>query len=383
MQVQETLPLALAQQNEELPGGSMLYYDLLTNVTTPRPDLASQLTNGSVTSILESQSFQLAVAEYNFAEKSFDNTLFTAKQIANVIHQAVTYESMGHKKATLSGEAIGRTHKANCIESALLISAGLTFANIPHYIAHTNTHTLILLEDASSHRYGLINTDSRAFTGDITGAISGTLVADQLGKGANFADVILDTKHLQNNPLLEKTERRKMDKFAWLSFRDKDDLRVGADDQLLQMRVFSPKIGQHVLRRLYNVNSHINSGDLDSLAADWDQLSGLYPDIDPRTKPYLLNTSITLFQKAGRYGDALSVAKAFDSSLTNQNKLMLVYPDAVRSIGNIACLPNLVEVARDLYKELPEAAYGRGGRHGASRNDKLKSVEKQLLNMQT
>jgi len=364
-----------ADRNEAYLGGNELSHALLTQVMTPRPDLAVKLTNGEVGSIADSQAYQLAAAEYDASGKSFGDRLFAARQIANVVHQAVHHKSMDGRKTPLSAETINEKHEANCVEAALMISYALTNAKVPHYIAQVNTHTLILIEGKKHNRYGLINTDSRALSGDITGAITGKGIQEQLSTGQQFATMTLDTKALRQIQTLDTSSTDGVDTFGWLSYRKKDDNRVAEDDQLLIARIYTPEVGQRVITNYFNANAHANANNLEALEADWEELDGLYPDVDPRSKDTVLRESMVAFQKAGQFGNALFAAKAFDNSLTETNSARFVYPDRVRTIGNIACSPELLLTAIDLYSEFP-ADMGEDAK--TSTAQKIKTTQEQL-----
>lgn len=196
----------------------------------------------------------------------------------------------------LSPSALANDQRSNCYGSNLVLSEALETTGITHYVAFANDHVFTIATDDES-RAMLFDAHSPIFNGDITQAIHqrrpSSLKDDIATKGRSV--IHLDTSQVATNAELKRPFEELVIINPWLSYgpearlhnhrpRSLDQSRY---DHTLVTTVYESSLGRKIVELRSSMHRNVEHGDIVGAAAELHEMSGLYPEVDPRNRQKL------------------------------------------------------------------------------------------------
>lgn len=221
--------------NNELLSGKLM---------TPRMEIAAQSPLIYREPLLLSQTLATAIASYETTEKTPDDALTTALSIANIVHDSLSPKTVARRTTLLTPESLAESEEANCYGYTVVLSECLEKAKIEHFVGFVNGHSFVLLHDEQNKAYKMIDALTRKYSGDITTALRGPDIVDQLCGGSRHANVELHTDEMLRQRGLSAKKLELSEINRWISHENPHAQSLDAGlsrairDHILRLRVF-------------------------------------------------------------------------------------------------------------------------------------------------
>lgn len=338
--------------NKELLSGSLM---------TPRANIAAQAPSITREPLLASQALNTEIASYNTTPKTYDDQVTAALGISSIVRKTLSYRSFVGRTELLNSENIAESEQTNCHGYVAVLSECLEQAKIDHYICFANGHSFVLLGDKASQQYTMIDPVTRKYNGDITSALEGEDVIEQLSNGAPTATVNFHTNKMLSLRGLTARTSELAEKNRWISHENPNNQwrrEQPADAYILRMKVLPAAKGREVLVHYANAMVELNNKNSDGVTEELVAIAGLYPDMDPRNRFELARNARTLAIEQGKWGNAMAIAEVIEGSIGTKDTAQGRYfkPDTLRKIGNMTKLDELLGYAIDDYAAIPGAS---------------------------
>ncbi|MDO4773990.1 MAG: hypothetical protein Q4A37_02590 [Candidatus Saccharibacteria bacterium] len=301
---------------------------LSSGLRTPRLSEAPERDKREL--LLACRQLQDIKSTYEATGKTFIDATMAASSVSELVRQSLFFSSTGSGPDTplLRAEQLAETAATNCFGHALVASELLEEVGISHYIAYANQHIFLLLADHYTNQVTMV--DPVGFTGDITHAISGQPLQQQLqykdrAQNVLYTDDILAGVAEQGDPEIFRAVR------PWMSFAKHDDprFREGNErDYQLQLLTYDMVRGREVMWQLYDAIVWQRRGQYSKAAEAYMMLPhGLYPDIDPRNQYGDIQKTAQALISKGLGGQALQLVAVLSDSLspddTSKNRYII------------------------------------------------------------
>jgi hypothetical protein len=332
---------------------------------TPRKDIAELSPGVSRSELVTSQRLRRIEGVYLSSERQFTDRTEAADEVGQLVRHTLLFGSLASTGRLWSRNAETDSVETNCFGHSIVASELMDELEIPHTISFVNGHSFITLFDGESDQAHMVDPPSKNLFLDIDGLVHGTHSLQQLQNATEHHQVatnIIDTEGLMAR-IPRKPRAQLIEEHPWLSIGStmsgvNQDTQTGFDKTQLIMRTYLPETGRQVLQYYGMVGQRMLEREYLQAAEEAGALFGLYPELDARNK---LAPAVTLRHELGRLGavEAMQdLAAVIDSSLwygdptEDRTANRYFWLDTLRHIGSKFEDPELIEIARDGYKDL-------------------------------
>lgn len=296
---------------------------------------------------------QFAESDATYADVR-DVSLSMAKLVSNTLR----YERMSPDNPAMSEQQVAAQQTTGCYGYTIVLSELLDSADVSHYVGFANRHAFIVAGTDSEGLY-LADPLSPHLSGDVTGAISGPPIDNQLQEGVDFASVFLKTDRLIEASSSLDDVRSAAAKHPWLMFGKDPMLIAGGDvlnphDTRLVMNLYKSQRGRQVLEDYSGFISAMSKGDLASASARLFALDGVFPDIDVRNKFEAVADLALQLGRQGMRGDAVRVLESVERSLVRSEHpdVRTWKADRLRKLGAAVADASILKESLSIYESL-------------------------------
>ena len=278
--------------------------------------------------------------------------------MAKLVSKTLRYERMSTDNPSMSEEQVAAQQATDCYGHTIVLSELLDSIDVPHYVGYANRHAFVVAGNESGGLY-LADPLSPHLSGDVTSALSGPSIDNQLQEGVDFASVFLKTDRLIEASSSLDDVRSAAAKHPWLMFGKDPGLIAGGDvlnphDTRLVMNLYKPERGRRVLEDYSGFISAMSQNDLASASARLFALEGVFPDIDVRNRFVAVTDLALQLGRQGMRADAMRVIESIECSLVRSEHpdIRTWKADRFRKLGAAVADASIIEESLNIYGSL-------------------------------
>lgn len=248
---------------------------------TPRPGTPG-VYDAQVSFLPESPELHAITGEYDQSSRGYDDRVSAAFALAGLVRRSLRFASDSPESPLLAPGNLSNDQTTNCYGYSIVLSEVLESAEIPHSVVVANQHAFIAMADKATNSTIMVDTPTRQFYSDISGAFKPEL-------SDNPQTAVLDSSVIiRQSGYADKSKT--VDANPWLSFTNQEiDIRCISEqrlvrDQLLMARIFSPEHGREVLEAYSRFRHLVKVNSAEQAYSELTRLKEAYPDIDRRNR---------------------------------------------------------------------------------------------------
>lgn len=293
-----------------------------------------------------------------------------ATAVAKTVSDGLCFQSNKKWARDFTPEIVQEEQKTNCYGHTIVLSECLENVRIPHHIVYTNGHAFVMVSDFASFAW-MIDAGEPTMNGNMMNSLSKTglnEVPDQLAKyhrGSVKFRTLDYIKEVKSDVAIETVTSN----IQWLTiasimknYQFKPE-NAFEEDHRLKLSVYEPGIGRKVIESLQRMNHFAATGRFLDAYAKIQELEGVYPNDDERSRRPEIRDVILGLISQGFIDMAVditdSVALSFPPEISPDIRLQTWSADQTREIGARTGRVDILRAAIEKYNSVPLSQHRR------------------------